>query len=244
VQDSHEAGLLFVEWRVGFFFMLRSGFSAGGSEGVVNGFCGAALAGFGGFVIEDSEQVIAALGGSEPEPGIAGAGAAQKDCAEDGGRIVLSFQGLHEHLGNFLSALDAGGRGFGLVCKFAEFAATGVAHRVEDSADLTVGIEGADEFRRERNGTLDEVGLQSYLNARADADAGGGLHLLIDEEEVAAVSGIGEERGVEVVACDLAAHSTAIADWPRFGDVEGDTGNDPFERGSIRLEERGEGFAR
>jgi len=55
---------------------------------------------------------------------------------------------------------------------------------------------------------------------------------------------IGKERSAECEACDFAAHATAIALRPGFGDVEGDTGDDPLERGSIGLEERGEGFAR
>jgi hypothetical protein len=50
----------------------------GGLEGGLNTFGGAALAGVCGLVIEDSEQMIAALVGSESEPGFAGTGVAQK----------------------------------------------------------------------------------------------------------------------------------------------------------------------
>ena len=60
-------------------------------------------------VIEDAEQVVAALGGREGEPGVAGAGVAREERAQDRRRIVLAFESLHEHFGDFVGALDAGG---------------------------------------------------------------------------------------------------------------------------------------
>ncbi len=156
---------------------------------------------------------------------------------------MLALEGLHEHFGDFAGALDAGGGGFGLVGKLAELAATGVAHGIEEPAELAVGVEGAGKLGRERNGTLDEVGFETDADAGADAGFGGGLHLLVDEEKVASTAGIGEERGAEGVAGDFATHATAVADRPCLGNVEGDAGDDPLERGSVGLEERGERFA-
>jgi hypothetical protein len=60
---------------------------------------------------------------------------------------------------------------------------------------------------------------------------------------VAAAAGIGEEGSAEGVAGDFSAYAAAIADRPGFGDVEGNAGDDPLERGSIGLEESGERFA-
>jgi len=220
-----------------------AGFSLRGAEGVVEGLGSAAFAGFGGFIVEDSEQVVAALGGSEGEPGGAGAGAALKENAEDGRRIVFAFESLHEHFGDLAGALDAGGGGFGLVGELAKFAAAGVAHGIEKAAELTVGIEGAGKLGRERNGALDEVGFEPDLNAGTNAGFGGGLHCLVDEEKVTAAAGVGEERRAEGVAGDFSADATAVADRPRFGDVEGNAGDDPLEGSSIGLEEGDEGFA-
>jgi hypothetical protein len=74
--------------------------------------------------------------------------------------------------------------------------------------------------------------------------AGGGLHLLVDQENVTTPARIGKERGAEVKACDFSSHAAAVAHRPGFGDVEGDAGNDPLERRAVRLQERGEGFSR
>ena len=90
---------------------------------------------------------------------------------------------------------------------------------------------------------LREVGLEPDPDARANAGVGGGLHLLVDEEKVAAAARIGEERGAESEAADFSADAAAVAHRPRFGDVEGNARDDPLERGSVGLEERGEGFA-
>jgi hypothetical protein len=187
--------------------------------------------------------MVAALSGSEGEPCVARAGLALEESAENGRRIVFAFESLHEHLGDFSGAFNTCGGGFWLVGELAEFAAPGVAHGIEEPPELTIGVEGAGELGRERNGALDEVWLEPDLDARADAGFGGGLHFLIDEKEVATAAGIGEERRAEGVAGDFTMHATAIADWPDFGDVEWDAGNDPLERGSVWLEECGEGFA-
>ena len=111
--------------------------------------------------------------------------------AKDGRRgvlaIPLAFESLHKHFRDFAGALFAGGGGFGQVGEFAEFAATGVAQRIEEPAELTIGAECAGEFRWERNGTLNEVGFEPDLDAGTDAGFSGGLHLFVDEEKVAAV---------------------------------------------------------
>jgi hypothetical protein len=69
------------------------------------------------------------------------------------------------------------------------------------------------------------------------------LHFLVDQQKVTTPARIGEERSAKGIARDFSADAAAVARRPRFGDVEGDAGNDPFERGSVGLEERGEGFA-
>jgi len=167
-----------------------------------------------------------------------------KERAEDGGRIVLAFEGLHKHLGDLFGALGAGGGGFRLVGEFTKLATLGRGHRVEQFADLAVCVEGADELGWENNRTFDEIGFKPDLDARTEAGVGTGLHLLVDEEKVAAAARIGKERSAEREAGDFAADATAIAQRPGLGDVEGDTGDDPLERRSVGLEERGEGFAR
>jgi hypothetical protein len=157
---------------------------------------------------------------------------------------MLTFERVHEAFGHFLGALLAGGRGFWLAGPFADFAAHGRAHRVEQPAELAVNVQGADELGWEQNGALNEVGLKPDSDARADVGASRGLHLLVDQEKVAAAATIGEERGAEGEAGNLATDTTAVAHRPSFGDVEGDADNDPFERGSVGLEERGEGLSR
>jgi hypothetical protein len=237
-----------LEWNQGSGVVAGlAGFAFRCAKGVVNGLGGAAFAGFSGFIVENPQQVVAALGGSEGEPGVAGAGLALEERAEDGRRgvlaIPLAFESLHKHFGDFAGALFAGGGGFGLVGKLAEFAATRVAQGIEEPAELTIGVECASELGRERNGALDEIRFEPDLDARADSGFTGGLHLFVDEEKVAAVTGIGEERSAEGVASDFSADATAIADRPGFGDVEWNARDDPLERGSVGLEKRGEGFA-
>lgn len=217
---------------------------SGGFESGFNGLGGTAFARFGAFVIEDPEQMVVALRRSEGEPRIAGAGVAQKECAKDGRRIVLAFESVQQHLGDLFSAAGSAGRSFWLVSKLAKLAASGVAQGVEQPAELAIGVECAHELGGKDDGALDEVGLKPDADARADAGVGTGLHLLVDEEKMAAAARIGEERSAEGEAGDLAAHATAIAYRPGFGNVEGNACDDPFERGSVWLQKRGEGFAR
>ena len=78
------------------------------------------------------------------------------------------------------------------------------------------------------------------LNSRAGAS----LHFLVDQDHGSLLTVIGEERCAEGEALNLAAHTTALAHRPNFGNVERHARDGPAKLGSIRLEHGGERLAR
>ena len=68
---------------------------------------GAAGAGFGALAAEDAEEVVAALGGGEGEPGSAGLGVAGEESFEDGRGFAFAFHGEKEAFGHLGCAVGA-----------------------------------------------------------------------------------------------------------------------------------------
>ena len=79
-----------------------------GAEGFGDGFVGSALTGFGRAVVEDAEQVAAALVGSEGEPAGAGAGIGAERGFEDGWGFAFALHREQKAFGHLSCALCAG----------------------------------------------------------------------------------------------------------------------------------------
>ena len=112
---------------------------------------------------------------------------------------------------------------------------------------------GSSGTRSSRSGGDGEVGYP------ADAGSSGLLHLLVDQDEVAAGSwvagagsaglrpaeaGLREERGAEELAADLDGDTQAVHLLPRAGGFEGQPRDDPAESAAERLERRAETLCR
>ena len=80
------------------------------------------------------------------------------------------------------------------------------------------------ELGRQVGFALVEVGGDGEVDHGADLGSGGLLHLLVDEDEVAAVDGVGEERGAEDFAADFDADAEADHLLPRVVELEGERG--------------------
>src|SRR5580698_7318398 len=89
--------------------------SFGCFEGVFDGLGGAALPGFSAFIVEDAEQMAAALGRGHGAPAGFSEGPAGEGGAEDGRRVKLAFHGEEETLGDALGLAAAGFGTFGFV---------------------------------------------------------------------------------------------------------------------------------
>src|SRR6266481_4488906 len=90
-------------WRSRFV----SCFSRGKGENFFDDLGDAAVAGFGRAVIEDGEQVAAAVRRGHTLPSGEGAGFAGKREFQDGREFALSFHGGHQLLGDLFSAAQA-----------------------------------------------------------------------------------------------------------------------------------------
>ena len=75
-----------------------------------------------------------------------------------------------------------------------------------------VALEGGEQFGREaRRGGRFEVGPEDEVSVVAGANVSGGLHLLVDDEEISGAPGLpaGKSDGAEGLAVDGAGDATA-----------------------------------
>src|SRR5437879_9986967 len=94
--------------RPGIWLFLFFRFAFGEGESVIEHLGDAAVAGFGGAVIEDAEQVAAALPASHGLPALIGAGIAGEGELQNGRQVEFGFHGGEQLFGDLLGAADAG----------------------------------------------------------------------------------------------------------------------------------------
>src|SRR5258707_5294490 len=87
-------------------------FFIGEHDHVIEQLGDAAVAGSGGAVIEDSEQLAAAVGQRHAAPSREGARIAGESELENGWKLAFGLHGGKELLGDLLGAAEAGGRAF------------------------------------------------------------------------------------------------------------------------------------
>ena len=105
-----------------------------------------------------------------------------------------------------------------------------------------VAVEGGEQLGRELGGAIGEVGPEDEVGLGTDLDAGSGLHLLVDDDDVTGlIAGSGEEGGTEGVAVDGAGDAAAEHVGPLCCAGKGYAGDGPLEAGVIGLEEGAEG---
>jgi len=207
----------------------------GTGECIFEHFGDAAVARFGGAVVEDAEQLVAALQGSHGLPTLKGAGIAGEGTLEDGGQVELGFHGGEQLFGDLLGAADAGCGILYANDPIADPLAHGKAKLVEPAAEGAVFVEDAVEFGGDDGNAFCGVGHEAELCRFADAGVGAGLHTPFDEQAVIALAG-GEDGSAKGEAVDFAFDANLGACPPDFRDVEGDADNDPVESRGYALE--------
>src|SRR6266568_7643683 len=203
-------------------------FAAGVGEGGFEHFGDAAVAGCGGAVIEDGEQVAAALQGRHGLPTSVSARIAGEGELENGWKLELGFHGGEQLLGDLFSAAEAGCGIFYVDDPIANPLTHGVVEMVEPAAEGAVFVEDALEFPGDGDDAFCGVGFEVEESGIARSSVRAGLHAFVDEQVVIALAG-GEERGAKGEAVDFALYSEHAAGSPDLWDVEGDADDHPSQ---------------
>jgi hypothetical protein len=212
--------------RLDVSFLVRCSFGVG--ESGFEHFCDAAVAGVGGAVIEDGEQVAAALRGRHALPSNMSARITGEGELENGGQVEFGFHGGEQLFGDLLGTADAGFGALDLRDPIADPLAYGKGELVEPAAEGAVFVEDALEFSGDGDDAFFGVGLEAELRGVAVRGVRASLHALVDEQAVIALAG-GEEGSAKREAVDFAFDSEPAAGSPDFGDVERNADDDPAE---------------
>src|SRR5437588_1089040 len=212
-----------------------SWFSVGAGEGFFQHLGDAAVTGFGGAVVEDAEQVVAALQGSHGLPSLISAGIAGECALEDGRQVELGFHGGEQLFGDLFGAADTRCGVFYVDNPIADPLAHGKGELVEPAAEGAVFVEDALEFGGDDGDAFCGVRFEAELDGLAEGGVGSGLHAPFDEHAVIALAG-GEDGRAKCEAVDFAFDSDLAAGSPHFRDVERDADNDPAESRRYALE--------
>ncbi len=143
-------------------------------------------AGFGGLVVEDGHELVAALRGGHTLPAGAGLGAFAEGIGDERWEFDLGFHGVEEALGCLLAAIEAGLIGFDAGDPLAELAAGVLGEGVVPGAEAGLFVEQDGEFVGEFGFAGVEVGLEGEGGGVAEVSVASLLHGFVDEEEEAA----------------------------------------------------------
>src|SRR6267154_508853 len=126
---------------------LESAFGEG--RGFLKGFLDAARARLRGAVIENSEQMPAAVRGRHALPALERMRLAREGDLQYGRKFVLGIHDRQQALGHLLGAPGACFRALDLANPLADFVACGVAELLEPSAEVSIFFEVAFQLRRD-----------------------------------------------------------------------------------------------
>jgi len=152
----------------------------------------AAVAGGGGAVMEDGEQLSAAVEGRHPLPACKRARIAGERQLENGREFAFGFHGGEQLFGDLLGAAEAGGRALHVGDQVGDPLASGVVELVEPAAEGAVFVEDSLKFRGDGGEAFFGVGLEAEVRGVAGGGVRAGLHALVDQQVVIALAG-GEE---------------------------------------------------
>src|SRR5437016_2696524 len=214
--------------RLGIWLFLFFRFAFGEGESVIEHLGDAAVAGFGGAVIEDAEQVAAALPASHGLPALIGAGIAGEGELQNGRQVEFGFHGGEQLFRDLLGAADAGWGIFDVGDPIAAPFAYGKGELLEPAAEGTVFVEDALEFGGDGCVAFFGVRFEAELRGVAGRGVRSSLHALVDGQAVKTLAG-GEKRSPNGEAVDFALHSEPGACAPDFRAVERNAHDDPAE---------------
>ena len=221
-----------ISWRVSFL---------GSGEGFFQHFGDTAVAGLGGAVVKDAEQLVAALQGRHGLPTLIGARITGEGEFQDGRQVEFGFHGGHKLFGGLFGAAEASFRTLYLDDPIADPLAYRRRELVEPAAEGAVFVEDALEFWRDAGDVFCGVGYEAEVRGIAQERVGSGLHAFFDEHAVIAL-GSGKDRRAKGEAVDFALDADVAASSPDFRYVKGNADNNPAESRGDGIEDGFEGF--
>lgn len=193
--------------------------------------------------MEDGDELRAALQRRHQVPALQGARLIRKGQFQGRREFVFSFHGGEELFGDLLGAAAARGRAFELRDGVHEPLAIRIAEGVEPAAEGNILRKKGFELGGNDGDALGRVRLEKKIGASSGSDAGAGLHLFIDEQEMNAPAR-GKQGSAKGESIDFALNAEVAADAPGFVDAERNPNDGPAEIAGHAFERSLEGFRR
>src|SRR5712692_152547 len=222
-----------------FTLLFESSFGEGG--GLLKSFLNAARSRFRSAVIEDSEQVTAAVRGRHALPTLKGAGIAREGYLQNRRKLVLCLHDREQALGHLLGTPDASLLALDLQNPLADFAACGVVQLLEPSTEVGIFLEEALKFRGNDSDAFFKIRLKTKLRGHALAHVAALLHALVDQQNVPATASR-KERSAKCEAVDFTFHAQLTASPPDLPNIKRDANNGPPETRLDAFERSAERF--